>query len=180
MFTTRVNDKIQLKYPDKNDAAPLFTLIQKEGARMSRWLPWVDAMDSVEEEAEFLRNSTEKMARGTLWVATILYEGQPCGMIDIHEISATHHHGEIGYWLAAAVEGKGIMSAALQKTIEIAFTELDLQRLGLLAEAKNVRSQKVALHAHFTQEGIMRKWRVFEDEYQDMVIFSLLKTEWPA
>jgi len=180
MFTTKVNDKILLKYPDKNDAAPLFTLIQKEGVRMSRWLPWVDAIESVEEEVDFLRNSTEKMARGTLWMATILYEGNPCGMIDIHEISTTHHRGEIGYWLTEAVEGKGIMSAVLQTTIEIAFTELNLHRLGLLAEEKNVRSQNVALRANFTKEGVMRQWRIVDGEYQDMAVFSLLKTEWEA
>jgi RimJ/RimL family protein N-acetyltransferase len=82
---------------------------------------------------------------------------------------------EVGFWVAAEARGRGIATRAVRLLTRWAFESLELARIELLAEEANVASQKVAEHAGFTREGVLRSY--FEDKEggrPDFVLFSLL------
>lgn len=177
MFLTQVTDKIALKYPDKNDAEPLFSIIDRERDSLRTWLPWLDSTKTAEDEANFIRFSAEKMARGELWIAVILYDGNVAGTLDIHDIVKEHHRGQIGYWLSEEFRGKNIMGQSVRKLIDIAFNELGLVRLELLTDTENLKSRNVAEKAGFSEDCILKSYYFDHGEYRDAVLFSIVKED---
>jgi RimJ/RimL family protein N-acetyltransferase len=64
--------------------------------------------------------------------------------------------GEIGYWVAPWARGRGVASAAVRRLSAHMF-EQGLQRLVLRTDPENAASQRVAIAAGFTREGISRR-----------------------
>ncbi|GAY72177.1 GNAT family N-acetyltransferase [Lentilactobacillus kosonis] len=144
MFIHQVNATIALKLPSVNDAAALYDLVDTDRREFARWLPWTEQMMSVQDEAAFLDYGIKQMAEGKFWFSIILVEGEVAGMIDIHSIDTEYHRGEVGYWLSTRYQGNGAVTTALAAIEDIAFNELGIHRLELLAVTTNTKSRAVA------------------------------------
>ncbi|TCP23029.1 hypothetical protein EV207_13336 [Scopulibacillus darangshiensis] len=48
MFTFEIDNEIELKLLERDDAKPLFALVDKDRAYLREWLPWVDKSTSEE------------------------------------------------------------------------------------------------------------------------------------
>jgi RimJ/RimL family protein N-acetyltransferase len=83
----------------------------------------------------------------------------------------------VGYWLLRAGRGKGLGAHALRLVSRWAFHELDVERIGLLADPRNVASVRLAERAGFQREGVLRSWVEVNGERVDHVSFSLLPTD---
>ena len=55
-----------------------------------------------------------------------------------------------------------------------ALAELELERIEIVAATGNIASQRVALRAGATREGIARRRLRIGDEQRDAVVFSLV------
>ena len=117
------------------------------------------------------------MANGDFWFAIILVDNEPAGMIDLHEFSHDNQRAQIGYWLADRFQGLGIMTLSLNRLEQIAFNELGLNRLELLADINNQKSRAVAERRGFHQEGILKEYALYNGKFHDMVLYSKLKSE---
>jgi len=80
--------------------------------------------------------------------------------------------GEKGEW------SKGYGTEAMKLLIEYAFNVLDLYRLELMTFTYNKRGLKVWKKCGFKKEGVMRKARLVDGEWQDVIFFGLLKDEY--
>lgn len=85
---------------------------------------------------------------------------------------------EVGYWLDAAFEGRGLVTRAVTAVLDLAFGELGLERIELRALGTNERSRSVAERLGFTLEGTIREAARVDDGRCDVVIYGLLKREW--
>jgi RimJ/RimL family protein N-acetyltransferase len=85
--------------------------------------------------------------------------------------------GNIGYWLLPEARGKGLATRAVLLLSRWALRELALERLGLLAEASNERSQQVAERSGFQREGVLRSYVEIDERRADYASFSLLPTD---
>ncbi|KRM71311.1 GNAT family N-acetyltransferase [Lacticaseibacillus brantae] len=177
MFTIPVNAHVQLKFPEIHDATALFTLVDADRPGLGRFLPWVEKTKTVEDEARFLHFVREQVSQDQLWAAVILVEGQAAGMIDIHQLDAENRTGEIGYWLGKTYRGRGVVTAALAAVERVAFRELALTRLVLVAANTNTASQAVAQRRGFQQEGILRQALVLPEGVSDAVLYSKLVSD---
>jgi RimJ/RimL family protein N-acetyltransferase len=81
---------------------------------------------------------------------------------------------EIGYWLDADARGRGAATCALRLLSAWVLRELPVARLQLTTDAENEASQRVAIRAGFTREGLLRAWIDRRGERRDAVMFSLL------
>ncbi|KRK86604.1 GNAT family N-acetyltransferase [Lentilactobacillus sunkii] len=177
MFIDKVNDSISLKLPAVTDAEAMLELIDANRKRLGEWLPWAKSMLAPSDEQKFLQYGIEKMAHGDFWFAIILVDNEPAGMIDLHEFSHDNQRAQIGYWLADRFQGMGVMTLCLTHLEQIAFTELGLNRLELLADVKNQKSRAVAKRRGFHQEGILKEYALYNGEFHDMVLYSKIKSE---
>jgi ribosomal-protein-serine acetyltransferase len=96
------------------------------------------------------------------------------------EIEAEARSAEVGYWLDAAHEGRGLVTRTVTALLDHAFGPLGLHRMGLRAVADNARSRAVAERLGFTLEGVLREVAAFPDGRRDLAVYGMLAREWAA
>lgn len=87
------------------------------------------------------------------------------------------HRTDIGYWLAKPYWNRGIMTEAVRRYVDYAFTELDVVRLTAEVFAGNEASVRVLQKVGFVQEGRFRKHRQKDGELVDVLYFGLLQSD---
>lgn len=80
---------------------------------------------------------------------------------------------DIGYWVAAPARGRGTAVRAVRLVASWAFRALGAQRVQVVAHPLNEASQRVALKAGFTREGLQRNYELRNGVWEDRVVFSL-------
>jgi ribosomal-protein-alanine N-acetyltransferase len=133
------------------------------------------AVAIVEEYVEYHRAGT-----GIVWAITLKDSPALVGTCGYEVLSPYDQRGEIGYDLACAYWGQGIMTEALQAVIAYSFTQLDLNRIQAYVLAENARSIGLLRRLHFETEGMLREYRRFKGRFSDWVLMSLLKKDWQS
>ncbi len=84
---------------------------------------------------------------------------------------------EIGYWLAPAARGRGLMSRSVALVLDAAFGGLGLDRVVWRAFVGNRPSRRVAERAGFHVEGEIRGGAVHRGVRRDDWVGTLLRTD---
>ena len=85
------------------------------------------------------------------------------------------HKAEIGYWLAKAWWGRGIMTAVVAKACEHAFARWQLVRITAHVFETNVASARVLEKNGFACEGLLRKYYWKDGRYLDSRLCALVR-----
>jgi RimJ/RimL family protein N-acetyltransferase len=90
---------------------------------------------------------------------------------------------EIGYWLRADSEGKGLASEAAAVLTRVAFERCGVDRVEVRIDPANERSRRVPERLGFTHEATLRRRlpvKLGGGDLRDAVIFSMFASEFPA
>jgi len=172
MLSCRVGDDLELRSLDETEAEVLFSLVDSNRQHLGEWLPWVDTNNTVTDSLEFIRSSAGRLACG-VW-----HRGKMAGVIGFHEIDWVNRKASIGYWLAAAFQGRGIITGACRAVVEHAISTLGLNRLEILCAVENTRSRAIPERLGFIEEGVLQEALWLYDRYVDVAIYGLLASEW--
>lgn len=146
---------IHLVMPQSWQAIDLYQAITHDRVSLGKWLPWAYQMKSAQDEASFIQTIQEKMIKDRMVVLTILVNGEPSGMIDLHNL-VKNQKGEIGYWLSSTYQGRGIVTNSVLKLCQYAFSELNLQYVDLIVAVENGKSARIARNADFKLMGMKK------------------------
>jgi ribosomal-protein-serine acetyltransferase len=174
----RVDDSVRLELVSENDARELTELIERNRAYLKEWLPWLNASRGIHDAARFIGRSIEQAEDNNGLTFSIICNGELVGIIGQHYLDSFNRRTEIGYWLDAAHQGRGIVTRSTARLTDYAFAEQDCNRVILHCAAGNVKSRAVAERLGFTQEGILREAEWLYDHYVDLVVYSMLKAHW--
>jgi len=83
----------------------------------------------------------------------------------------------IGYSVAEAYEGKGLMAKVCKKAIDYAFNNLKLNRLMAAYMPNNSRSEALLKKLGFCKEGLAKKYLQINGNWEDHVLTSLINPE---
>jgi RimJ/RimL family protein N-acetyltransferase len=84
---------------------------------------------------------------------------------------------EVGYWVAPWARGRGVATAAARLLATHAFGQ-GVRRLSLRTEWENTASQRVAIGAGFTREGVQREGGANRDGTRhDLIVWARLDTD---
>ncbi|MHA2939088.1 GNAT family N-acetyltransferase [Vibrio sp. RC27] len=84
----------------------------------------------------------------------------------------------VGYSLAAAAVGKGIMTAALKLACEYMFEEQHMHRINAAYMPRNKRSSNV-LHCNgFVEEGFAKEYLLINGKWEDHNLTALINPNW--
>lgn len=180
MFTWRVDDEVELRLLQREDAEAVFHLIDADRERLRRWLPWVDEDRTPDDTRAFIEKALRQFAEGHGFHAGIWYRGELAGVIGLHFIDRNNRRTELGYWLAGRFEGRGIMTRACRAVVDYAFGRLGLHRVEIRCAADNHRSRAIPERLGFTQEGVLRESGYLDGRFVDMVVYGVLASEWRA
>ncbi len=78
----------------------------------------------------------------------------------------------LGFQVARAHEGRGLMREALGASVEYAFRELRLHRIMANHRPENARSAKLLDRLGFVQEGYAREYLFIDGAWRDHVLTS--------
>lgn len=165
--------QIKLSY-----AKELFNLTEENRVYLDKWLPWVKHTNSVKDTREYIKKCLihQKKKDGLNFI--ILYKNKIAGNIGIVEISKFRNQGEIGYWLAEELNGKGLMTKSCKELVDHSFNELKLNRIIIKCETRNKASQRIPERLGFYKQGVLKRDGFYNDKYVDHVQFSMYKREW--
>ena len=98
-----------------------------------------------------------------------------CGFFDIDRSNCC---AEISYCLKNGLWGQGIMTEALGAMLKFGFEDYGLNRIVAKVMKRNIGSIKVLQKLGFIQEGLLRESLYKNGQYHDLMIFSVLKSEY--
>lgn len=178
MFFCQISQTVELRILGERHTQEFFDLVQKNYDRLLHSCPWMDQVDSVEKTGVFIRSKLTKFASGDGFTAGFFEKGNLIGVIALEYIDHVNRTTEIGYWLDADAEGRGLVRAASRVLIDHAFTDLRLERIQIRCASENIRSRAIPEKLGFSQEGVIRRCERLHDRTVDLVIYGLLETEW--
>lgn len=178
MLIIKIDDDSELRTYEEEHAEAVFAVVNQNREYLREWLPWVDSNVSVEDTKEFIRRGLDQQANDDGFQAGIWYQGRFAGGIGYHYIDRLNRKTEIGYWLDALLQGKGLMTRACKVMISYAFHEYGLNRVEIHCASGNVRSRAIPERLGFTQEGVLREASWLYDHFVDSVVYGMLDREW--
>ena len=84
---------------------------------------------------------------------------------------------ELGYWLAEAHWGRGIVTAAIRAATVYAFGELELVRVWAVPFVRNPASARVLERAGYVREGVLRASAVKEGDLLDQYLYAIVRPD---
>jgi [ribosomal protein S5]-alanine N-acetyltransferase len=133
------------------------------------------------EEAEWsLTRTVASMEAGNqVSLALDLKNGESAiGTITLHTINEQCKRCEVGYSLARAHQGLGLMNEAMTAVIGALFGSCGFNRLEADIHPDNEPSRRVLLALGFKREGYLPERWIVGDEVSDSEIFGLLRRDW--
>lgn len=169
---------VKLRGFRKTDAPELFALVDAERARLRQWMAWLDQTTELSAIREFIAASRSAGRTGAALRLAIAAQEQIVGVIGLGRIDPVNRSAFVGYWIAAAHEGRGLITAAVAAVCSFGFGKLGLERIELEAATNNLRSRAVAERLGFTHEGTKRSGQWLYDHFVDHELYSVLAGEW--
>ena len=106
--------------------------------------------------------------------------GTLVGTCTLAALSVAHRRAEVEFALGRAAWGRGYIAEALPTLVGFAFEVLGLHRLEADVDPRNGPSIRALERAGFTREGHQRERYWLHDEWQDAMLYRLLRREWTA
>jgi RimJ/RimL family protein N-acetyltransferase len=155
-------------------------LFEANYERLARWFPF-DRPPTAEEYRDGLKRRGEAWLEGSQLPLAIVVRAEGgwrlVGQVDLL-IDRPARSADVGYWLDAGFEGRGLVTRAVTAVLNHAFGPLGLHRVELRTIPTNERSRSVAQRLGFRQDGVMREAAPFPDGRRDEVVYGLLASEW--
>jgi len=173
-----VDDEVELRLLEERHTELVYETVRENRAYLAEWLSWAREEPAPEKTRAFIRSALERFAHRNGMTLGIWYQGTFVGIISYVYIRWRDRRTEIGYWLAKAYQGRGIITRAVRALCQYAFEELGLNRVEIRCATGNIRSCAIAERVGFTREGVMRQYAAREGGFDDMALYGLLAEEW--
>jgi [ribosomal protein S5]-alanine N-acetyltransferase len=116
--------------------------------------------------------------RGRMLPYAIELDGQFCGQLTIGNVT----HGAlrsawIGYWVAKAVNGGGVATAALSLGLDHGFNAVMLHRIEATVRPENAASRAVLAKAGFREEGLLKRYLEVDGAWRDHLLVAITADE---
>jgi ribosomal-protein-serine acetyltransferase len=178
MFELELDEEITLRHVQESDAPEMFRLTDASREELREWLPWVDGTRTRQDSLTFIQLTLDAYEARRGLNCGVFYKGKLTGMVSFNLIDWQNRTGHIGYWLATAYSGQGIMTRAVRGLIDYGFYELELNRIEIRAAVENKKSRAIPERLSFQQEGMIRQAEWLYDHFVDHAVYGILRAEW--
>ena len=163
-------------YPALADGAA-FTGVAQDSAELHA--PFVSPPRDLAAYADYVRRTRGRDQFGFL-VRSAVASGRLVGVVNINNVvRGALCSGYLGYYAFNGMTGQGLMTEALQATVEHAFTKLGLHRLEANIQPENVASIRLARRCGFAKEGFSPAYLYIDGEWRDHERWAIVKAPSP-
>jgi RimJ/RimL family protein N-acetyltransferase len=172
-------ERLVLRPLHADDAQALFEIFSDP--RVARHLSR-PAWTSIDQAHTRIGQDADAMADGTLLRLGLERHRDRAlvGECLLFNFVPTCRRAEIGYALAHAAWGQGLMHEALVALIDFGFAQLNLNRIEADIDPRNAASAKTLARLHFVREGLLRERWIVQGEISDTALYGLLARDWQA
>lgn len=180
-FPALQTERLCLREFQPADARTLFDSFSQE--KVTKYINR-GPMQSIQEAEELveIRTSLFKREIGIRWAITPLDDpAKFIGSCGCFKFDQSNRSMEIGYDLHPDYWRQGIMTEAVKAMINFAYSEVfffHLNRIEALTYLDHSASIGLLIKLRFKEEGIRREAGFWENQYHDLMSFSLLRHEW--
>lgn len=169
-------DRLILRKLTMHDAEDIYAY--SRDPEVARHVLW-DAHRSIGESRAYLRYMIRRyrMTEPASWGIELKETGAVIGTIGFMWIQDDNRAAEVGYSLARAQWGRGIMTEALEAVIEYGFRTLKLNRIEAIHELTNPASGAVMRKCGMVHEGTMREKLFNKGKYVDVDLYAILRKD---
>jgi ribosomal-protein-alanine N-acetyltransferase len=104
-------------------------------------------------------------------------DNQMIGSIGLNNYNMQHKRIEISYDLAYQYWNKGITGLAIKELIKFGYEYFDINRIEAFMTIDNIASKNLLSKIGFTNEGILRSHRYYQEKFYDVLSFSFIKDD---
>jgi [ribosomal protein S5]-alanine N-acetyltransferase len=163
-----VRDSVRIR-PVRTDDASALSAVYRANRRFLA--PWEPVREDTFFTALGQRERLEGIRNG--YPCVIEHDGQIVGMVSLSAIErGPAQTANLGYWVAQAMNGRGVATRAVGLMIDTAFGELGLHRLQAGTLVHNTGSQKVLERHGFERIGLARAFLQIAGRWQDHILFQ--------
>lgn len=173
-----IDDRQFLERLSLSHVETIFNAIDQNRKFLRKWLPFVDFTHKTIDTEKFVRSILEKPSAIRDEVYVIWYKHEFAGLIGFKDADRINDKIEIGYWLIEKMTGKGIATLAVRKMVNLAFRNMDMNRVQIRCGVGNDKSSAIPRRLGFIFEGIERGGERHNHSYIDLEVYSILKKEW--
>lgn len=133
---------------------------------------WAGLEPTLAATFETTQQRLDAFIRGAALPCAIRLDGALVGSVDL-SIDLGESTGELGCWVDAGVEGRGVARLACAAILDHAFA-FGLSRIEARIASGNHRSRRLAEHLGFALEGILRSAHAVGGVRQDVAVYGLV------
>jgi RimJ/RimL family protein N-acetyltransferase len=166
---------VRLRVPDRKDVDAIHDACQDPAIVRFTRVPF--PYSRLHAQA-FVRNSAHELRAGS-GVHLVSADAETDALAGVVGLMVDdgRRSGEVGYWVTPAARGREVARRGVRLMVEWAMPALALERVQLMADVRNLASQRVAEVCGFRREGVLRSYEDRLGERIDYVMFSVLPGE---
>ena len=170
-------ERLTLRKAEKNDAQGMFDNWASD-PEVTKFLPW-QPHENV-EVSKIIINSWIKGYEKNMLDLIIYHKKDKkiIGSIGLIVRNARLNILELGYCMARAYWGQGLMTEAAQAIVSFAFKESTANRIQARHDVDNPASGKVMEKIGMIKEGVLRQSGLNNQGIRDMAVYSILREDY--
>ena len=175
-----IGDGIRLRAVERSDLSLFVNWLNDYEVRQFLTLYFPISMAFEEKWYESMINSSPE--EQPMVIEVITEKGwKPIGNLGLMHVSNIDRDAELGIFIGEKTEwNKGYGRKAIQLLLRYAFMTLNLNRIYLRVFENNLRGINSYRAIGFVEEGRMRQAKFSEGAYLDILLMSVLRSEWQA
>lgn len=170
--------RIYLKRHNILLAQKMFEYVTEDKIRLSKFLPWANYIEKVEDEIDFINtcnNSWEKH-EASQYAIFRTDDDEYLGNIGSFNFSWANENCEIGYWILGKFEGQGYMSEAVVALENILF-KIGFNRIIIRFDSLNNKSGAIPKRLKYQYEGTLREAIKVGGRFGNLELYSKIKSD---
>jgi len=178
-----IGGRVLVRPYQAGDGEALFEAVNASLDHLKEWMPWSSKhTDPSASELVVRRAMANWQLREDLTLSFWEREtGRFLGGTGLHRIDWAVRRFEIGYWIRADAEGKGLVTETVRLVAGLAFGPLKANRVIIRCATTNHRSSAIPRRLGFRHEGVLFNDGIRDDgSLYDIDLFSMVPEQWLA
>ncbi len=175
-FPVIETDRLLMRELELKDIGALYKIFSSEHVMEYYGMFPLEEYHQVERLVLTFKNGFDEK-RSIRWGITLKETGELIGTCGFHNMQLRNSRAEIGYEIAEEEWNKGYVTEAIKAMIEFGFGVMALNRIEALVYPDNIASNRALEKIGFKEEGLLREYAFFREQFQDLLMHSILKNE---
>jgi ribosomal-protein-alanine N-acetyltransferase len=184
-LTTRLVTKhLLLRPPRTGDVTEIRRLLRANHEHLKPWNPAPppgEDPSSITEVSNTILRQRRDWKRGRGYVFMLAERGAPGTLVGKIALSGimrgAMYSAYLGYWMAADMQGRGLVTEGLQAVLDFAFGPAGLHRVQAAIMPRNPRSLRVIEKLGFRREGYAERYLQIAGKWEDHIVFARTREE---